>query len=63
MSDINFSSYADDNKPYTAADSIEDAIRKLENDSANSSNGFLITTWRKIKINAISLILTMNMPQ
>ena len=44
MSDINFSSYADDNKPYTAADSIEDAIRKLENDSANSSNGFLITT-------------------
>ena len=33
MSDINFTSYTDQNTPDVAADSIKDAIRKLENDS------------------------------
>ena len=33
MKDIDFASYADDNTPYVACDSIEDVIRILENDS------------------------------
>ena len=33
MSDIDLASYADDSTPYVEAGSIEDVIRKLENDS------------------------------
>ena len=34
ISDTGFVSYADDNTPYFAVDSIKDVIRKLEKDSS-----------------------------
>ena len=46
---LNLASYADDNTPDVAADSIVDAIRKLENDSMKLFEWF---SDNKIKVKA-----------
>ena len=46
---LNLASYADDNTPDVAADSIVDAIRKLENDSMKLFEWF---SDNKIKLKA-----------